>query len=78
MSTEWGKKRMCTACYTLFYDFGKAPIVCPRCGEKVSHDDFLKKRAKQQDRYADLANNIIEENLVVPHEHENHSSDDDI
>lgn len=79
MSTECGKKRMCTTCSTLFYDFGKSPIICPRCGEKVSQDDLLKRKTKQQDRYEELDNNIIEENLDVElHDHEDHHNDDEI
>jgi uncharacterized protein (TIGR02300 family) len=28
---EWGTKRMCLSCGARFYDFGRAPIVCPAC-----------------------------------------------
>ncbi len=31
-----GAKRKCTSCSTLFFDFGKFPIVCPSCGATVS------------------------------------------
>jgi uncharacterized protein (TIGR02300 family) len=31
-----GAKRKCTKCSTLFFDFGKFPIVCPSCGEDVN------------------------------------------
>ena len=31
-----GAKRKCTSCSTLFFDFGKFPIVCPNCGATVS------------------------------------------
>ena len=30
------KKRKCTKCNTLFFDFGKYPIVCPNCGADVN------------------------------------------
>jgi uncharacterized protein (TIGR02300 family) len=29
---EWGTKRICQSCGVRFYDFGRAPIVCPSCG----------------------------------------------
>jgi len=29
---ELGSKRQCQACATKFYDFHRAPIVCPKCG----------------------------------------------
>lgn len=29
---ELGSKRVCVACNTRFYDLGKAPAVCPKCG----------------------------------------------
>ena len=31
-----GAKRKCTKCNTLFFDFGKFPIVCPNCGADVN------------------------------------------
>ena len=31
-----GAKRKCTSCSTLFFDFGKTPIICPNCGVTVS------------------------------------------
>ena len=33
---EKGAKRKCTSCSTLFFDFGKFPIICPSCGATVS------------------------------------------
>lgn len=29
---ELGNKRVCVACNTRFYDLGKAPAICPKCG----------------------------------------------
>ena len=29
---EWGTKRECSSCAARFYDLGKTPIVCPKCG----------------------------------------------
>ncbi len=31
-----GAKRKCPACSTLFFDFNKAPIICPNCGTEVT------------------------------------------
>jgi uncharacterized protein (TIGR02300 family) len=31
-NTELGTKRVCVACNTRFYDLGKAPAICPKCG----------------------------------------------
>ena len=31
-----GAKRKCTQCSTLFFDFGKFPIVCPNCGYELT------------------------------------------
>tara|TARA_B100000963_G_C22318780_1_gene533366 strand:+ start:286 stop:591 length:306 start_codon:yes stop_codon:yes gene_type:complete len=33
---EKGSKRKCTKCSTLFFDFGKHPIICPACGADVN------------------------------------------
>lgn len=29
---ELGSKRVCVACNTRFYDLGKVPALCPKCG----------------------------------------------
>lgn len=29
---ELGNKRVCVACSTRFYDLGKSPAICPKCG----------------------------------------------
>lgn len=29
---ELGNKRVCVACGTRFYDLGKSPAICPKCG----------------------------------------------
>ena len=31
-----GAKRKCTQCSTLFFDFGKFPIICPNCGYELT------------------------------------------
>ena len=42
--TEWGKKRICLACNTKYYDFNKSPIICPSCGSEFDPDIYLKSR----------------------------------
>ena len=41
---EWGKKRICLACNTKYYDFNKSPIICPSCGSEFDPDFYLKSR----------------------------------
>ncbi len=41
---EWGIKRVCQSCSTLFYDFDKSPIVCPSCGTAFDPEAVLKSR----------------------------------
>jgi uncharacterized protein (TIGR02300 family) len=35
---ELGTKRICVSCSTRFYDLGKAPAVCPKCGTEQPPD----------------------------------------
>ena len=41
---EWGKKRICPACNTKYYDFNKSPVICPSCGSEFDPDINLKSR----------------------------------
>ena len=41
---EWGKKRICLACNTKYYDFNKSPIICPSCGTEFNPDIYLKSK----------------------------------
>ena len=41
---EWGKKRICPACNTKYYDFNKSLIICPSCGTEFDPDTSLKSR----------------------------------
>ena len=41
---EWGKKRICLACNTKYYDFNKSPIICPSCGTEFDPDTNIKSR----------------------------------
>jgi uncharacterized protein (TIGR02300 family) len=35
---ELGTKRVCVACSTRFYDLGKTPAICPKCGTEQPAD----------------------------------------
>ena len=41
---EWGKKRICPACNTKYYDLKKSPIICPSCGIEFDPDIYLRSR----------------------------------
>ena len=41
---ELGIKRRCISCGTKFYDFLKAPIICPNCGIEFDPEQLLKSR----------------------------------
>jgi uncharacterized protein (TIGR02300 family) len=41
---EWGTKRICQSCAAKFYDFGRAPIVCPKCSTVFDPEVLLKSR----------------------------------
>ena len=43
---EWGKKRICLACNTKYYDFNKSPIICPSCGTEFDPDTNIIKSRK--------------------------------
>lgn len=40
----WGAKRTCPSCSARFYDLGRAPIVCPKCGGSFEPEAFVKSR----------------------------------
>jgi len=41
---EWGQKRTCNSCSCRFYDMGRAPITCPKCGSTVEPEMPFKVR----------------------------------
>ena len=41
---ELGVKRRCISCGTKFYDFLKAPIICPKCATEFDPEQLLKSR----------------------------------
>jgi uncharacterized protein (TIGR02300 family) len=44
VKAAWGTKRTCQGCGARFYDLGKDPITCPKCGQKHDPEDFVKAR----------------------------------
>ncbi|HEX6956729.1 MAG TPA: TIGR02300 family protein [Ferrovibrio sp.] len=41
---EWGTKRRCLSCSAAFYDMGKTPILCPKCGAEFNPEILVKSR----------------------------------
>jgi uncharacterized protein (TIGR02300 family) len=39
---EWGTKRRCLSCGAAFYDLGKSPILCPKCGTEFNPEALVK------------------------------------
>ena len=54
---EWGKKRICPACNTKYYDFNKSPIICPSCGTEFDPNTYLRNRKSKS-----LLTKVIPEN----------------
>ena len=54
---KWGKKRICLACNTKYYDFNKSPIICPSCGTEHDPDTNLKSRKSKS-----LLTKVVPEN----------------
>jgi uncharacterized protein (TIGR02300 family) len=50
--TELGTKRICVACGTRFYDLGKSPATCPKCGTE---------QPAEQPRVRRVPGNVTEE-----------------
>ena len=53
---DLGNKRQCQSCGAKFYDLGKDPIVCPRCGTV-----FQAVAATTRGRPEPVANRVVEE-----------------
>jgi uncharacterized protein (TIGR02300 family) len=41
---ELGTKRVCIACNTRFYDLGRSPAICPKCGTEQPLDQPRQRR----------------------------------
>lgn len=43
-NTELGAKQVCPTCQTKFYDLGRRPAVCPKCGSSFDPEEALRSR----------------------------------
>ncbi len=41
---ELGTKRICVACSTRFYDLGRSPAICPKCGTEQPVEPVRQRR----------------------------------
>jgi len=41
---ELGAKQICPTCSTKFYDLGRRPAVCPKCGSEFDSEEALRNR----------------------------------
>lgn len=41
---KWGAKRICQNCGTKYYDFDKAPVICPSCNTEFDPEAFMRGR----------------------------------
>ena len=70
---EWGKKRICPACNTKYYDFNKSPIVCPSCSTEFDPDIYLRSRKGKS-----LSSKVVVENSQNISEEETNLDDIEI
>ncbi len=48
-----GTKRVCPSCGVRFYDLGKLPVVCPKCGHTFDPETMFKGRRVRDDEAKD-------------------------
>ena len=65
---EWGTKRRCTNCSTVFYDLKKDPIICPRCQTVHQPEMLLKPRRGRPEEKAPKPKPVPEEVVVETEE----------
>jgi uncharacterized protein (TIGR02300 family) len=44
VNPELGAKQICPSCQTKFYDLGRRPAVCPKCGHSFDPEEALRSR----------------------------------
>lgn len=59
-----GQKRSCPKCSTKFYDFGKNPIICPKCGAEVDPEALLPKIPRKAEQKKKAADKVAESVLA--------------
>ncbi|HUN52377.1 MAG TPA: TIGR02300 family protein [Candidatus Sulfotelmatobacter sp.] len=62
---EWGTKRRCTSCGTVFYDLKKDPIICPHCAAVHQPELLLKPRRGRPEEKAPAKQKPVPEEVVV-------------
>ncbi len=71
---EWGTKRICQSCAIKFYDFGRSPIVCPKCSTVFDPETLLKSRRSRPAPTPKPAKPVVVAKKTVPSDNE----DDDV
>ena len=88
VKASWGTKRTCLSCGARFYDLGRTPIICPKCGAQFEPEAFSKGRrnragvaaakAKAAQRPAPPKPKPREEDVVTEEEGEEDGPEDDL
>ncbi len=63
---QLGAKQICPACATKFYDLGRRPAACPKCGTEFDPEEALRNRRVRA--RVPVAEEEAEEEKVVPAE----------
>jgi uncharacterized protein (TIGR02300 family) len=64
-----GAKQICPTCSTKFYDLGRRPAVCPKCGAEFDPEEALRNR-RVRARAAPVEDDAEEEKAAAPAETE--------
>lgn len=79
---EWGVKRLCGACGARFYDLGRDPVDCPKCGETYVPIAAISGKAKvvkeSARAKAAVKNDVEDDEVVVEDVAEADDAEDDI
>lgn len=76
---EWGFKRTCTSCRARFYDLGREPIICPKCGAQLDVSAPLKpKRIKPGAAAKTAAKVAVADSALIDDEDVDEDVDEDI
>ena len=63
----WGTKRTCQSCDAKFYDLGRTPIVCPKCGAIFDPESVLKsRRGRPAEKVVPLKPELAKKGAVDP------------
>ncbi len=62
---EWGVKRTCQSCSARFYDLGRSPILCPKCGATVEPEVTFKSRRQSAPAAEPKVAPVVRDAVVV-------------